>query len=90
MEFMICNDEKFNDFVQDRLLPCLNPFNGINAWSVVVMDNASIHHIDEVMDLIENRAKVRLCFLPPYSPDLMLVEGVFSKVKTVIKANNHI
>jgi len=53
------------------------------------MDNASIHHIDEVTDLIENRAKARLYFLLPYSPDLMPAEGVLSKVKTLIKENNH-
>ena len=53
------NGEKFSDFVQDCLLPCLNPFNGINARSVEVMDNASIHHISEVTDLIENQAKAR-------------------------------
>ena len=29
----------------------------------------------------------KLCFLPPYSPDLMPLEEVFSKVKYVLKAN---
>ena len=49
------------------------------------MDNASIHHVDKVTDLIETHDNARLCFLPPYSPDLMPVEEVFSKVKTIIK-----
>jgi len=84
------NGEKFADFVRNSLLPCLNPFNGINARSVVVMDNASIHHVDEVTDLIEAQANARLCFLPPYSPDLMPVEGVFSQVKAIIKQNNNL
>ena len=83
------NGEKFSEFVQKCLLPCLNPFNGINSWSVVVMDNASIHHMDEVEDLIENQANARLYFLPPYSPDLMPAEDVFSKVKTLLKDNSH-
>ena len=61
----------------------IKSFNGINARSVVVMDNASIHHVDKVTDLIETRANAN--FLPPYSPDLMPVEEVFSKVKTIIK-----
>ena len=52
---------------------------------MVVMDNASIHHVDEVTDLIETQANAKLCFLPPYSPDLMPVEIVFSKIKTIIK-----
>jgi len=32
------------------------------------MDNASIHHVDGVTDLIETHANARLCFLPPHSP----------------------
>ena len=64
------------------------PFNGINARSVMVMDNASIHHVEEVRNLIENKAVTRLHFLPPYSPDLMPAERVFSQVKSIIKGNN--
>ena len=54
------------------------------------MDNASIHHVDEVTDLIEIQTNARLCFLPPYSPDLMPAEQVFSKVKTIIKEDTHL
>ena len=53
------------------------------------MDNASIHHVCEVVeDLIVNKAHARLCYLPPYSPDLMPAEGVFSQVKSIIKHNH--
>jgi len=75
----VVNGEKFVDFVHNCLLSCLNPFSGINARSVMVMDNASIHHVDNVTDLIEVQANVRLCFLPPYLPDLMPVEGYAAK-----------
>ena len=47
--------EKFIDFVKDYLLPILMPFNYINQRSVVIMDNASIHHVEEVTDLIEKQ-----------------------------------
>ena len=33
--------------------------------------------------------RARLCFLPPYSPDLMPLEKVFSKVKYCLKANDN-
>lgn len=56
--------------------------------SVVIMDNASIHHVDGVRDIIENQAKARLVFLPPYSPDLNPLEEVFSQVKRVMKQNH--
>ena len=42
------------------------------------MDNASIHHVEEVRDLIEVQAGARLL---PYSPDLMPVEGILNLVK---------
>jgi transposase len=32
----------------------------------------------------------RICYLPPYSPDLMLCEGVFSQVKSIIKENHNL
>ena len=47
------NGERFTQFVESCLLPILNPFNGVNQRSVVIMDNASIHHVDTVQDLIE-------------------------------------
>ena len=65
----------------------LNPFNGVNQHSVVIMDHASIHHVDTVQDLIE-RAGARLIFLPPYLPDLNPVEGVFSQGKSMMKENH--
>jgi hypothetical protein len=52
------------------------------------MDNASIHHTEQVVDMIENQLKARLLFLPPYSPDLNPAEEVFSKVKTIMKQND--
>lgn len=64
------------------------PFNGINPRSIIVMDNASIHHVQNVMDLIEDQAQAKVIFLPPYSPDLNPVETVFCKVKNIMKAND--
>ena len=44
----------FYDFVQRSLLPHLLPFDGVNPNSVVVMDNCSIHCIDNVIHLINS------------------------------------
>ena len=53
------------------------------------MDNASIHHIDEVIDIISSvGASVK--FLATYSPDLNPVEEVFSQVKHWIKMNDSV
>ena len=39
------NGERFEFFIRNYLLPVVMPFNGINSLSVVIMDNASIHHV---------------------------------------------
>ena len=79
---------RFENFLTTTLLPILQPFNYLNPCSVVIMDNASVHHVAEVEDLIENQFGARLVFLPPYSPDLNPAEEVFSEVKSIMKQNN--
>jgi len=68
------------------LVPHRQPFNGVNAHSVVILDNASIHHAGRVVDTIQQTGAL-VQFLPPYSPDLNAIEESFSKVKSVLKAN---
>ena len=79
------NGERFTNFVRSVLLSHLNPFNGVNPRSVVI-----IHHVDDVIDLIETQAGARVCFLPPYSPDLNPAEGVFNQVKSIMKENDKV
>ena len=83
------NRERFLNFARDVMLPHLMPFNGINPRSVLIMDNASIHHVFDVINLIET-AGIKICFLPPYSPDLNPVEGVFSQIKSIMKENDQL
>lgn len=65
------------DAFYTSLQPSL-PYNGFNATSVVIMDNASIHHIEEVGKTIQD-AGALLIPLPPYSPDYNPIENAFSK-----------
>ena len=76
-------------FIQHILLPHLQPFNGINPHSVVIMDNASIHHVHGVAQLIQSTGAL-LYYLPPYSPDLNPIEEAFSKLKSVLQQNEHL
>lgn len=46
------------------MLPHLQPFNGINPNSVVVLDNCSIHHVEEAIVLIQSVGALVL-YLPP-------------------------
>ena len=74
------NGDIFCDFIEQYLQPQLLPFNGTNSRSVVILDNAAIHHIYSAIQLIEETGALAV-FLPPYSPDYMPIEelrlGVF-------------
>ena len=52
----------------------------------MIMDNASIHHVDPVVELI-TAAGALVRFLPPYSPDLNPIEEVFAEVKHFLEEN---
>lgn len=62
----LTNEEVFCDFIERNLLPNLLPFDGTNSNSIVILDNASIHHTKRVVELI-NSVGALVHFLPPYS-----------------------
>ena len=64
------NGEAFTTFLEHHILPIMQPFNGINPRSILVLDNASIHHVNKVIELINSKG-VMIRFMPPYSPDFM-------------------
>lgn len=86
---------------QDGLVaPCAfdGPINGgtFRAWveqflvlelkpdDIVILDNLSSHKVEGVRTAIEN-AKVRLLYLPSYSPDLNPIEQWFAKLKSLLR-----
>ena len=62
----------------------MNPFPNKN--SVLVIDNAKIHHDKEMINLIE-RISCKVLFLPPYSSDYNLIKIVFSTLKRWFRQN---
>lgn len=79
-----CNGQIFEDFIIDQVLPLCNPYPG--PRSVIIMDNASIHHASQ--DLLVETARrqgVWIRFLPPYSPDFNPIEESFSDLKAYIR-----
>ena len=79
--------DRFVYFLRHCLLPILMPFDGQSRNSVVIMDNASIHHVEEVIELL-TAVGVLVRFLPAYSPDLNPIEEVFAEVTHFLQANN--
>ena len=70
--------EAFVAWLEQGLGPKLAP------GQVVVMDNLSVHKGERVRAVIEG-CGCRLLFLPPYSPDMTPIEGMFSKVKQALR-----
>ena len=72
------NKNAFLCFLETTLLPTLA------KGSVLVMDNWTVHHGDDVRDLVD-AAGCELLYLPTYSPDLNPIEHLFAKVKAFVK-----
>jgi len=68
------NRETFKTYLSQMLLPELKKDD------VVVMDNASIHHHESIVQMIESKG-ARVLYLPPYSPHLNPIENAWSKMK---------
>ena len=77
----------FFDYIRGDMLLQLQPFDGTNPHSVVILDNCSIHHVESIHELFE-ASGVLLLFLPSYSPDLMPIEEAFSSVKSYLRSHN--
>jgi hypothetical protein len=62
----------------------------MNKWplpnSVLVVDNAAIHKVAGIRELIEGYG-AHLLYLPAYSPDLNPIELAFSSIKAWLRAN---
>jgi transposase len=74
-----CDTNLFNLWLKNELSPQLK------RRQILIMDNASIHKSEETEMLIR-KAKCKLVFLPPYSPDLNPIEHVWSHKKRKIRA----
>ena len=81
------NEAVFCDFLEQNHLSQLMPFYGINPRSVVLLDNASIHHTHRAIELIQSVGAL-VHFIRLYLPDLDPVEELFSKVKACLKEND--
>lgn len=55
---------------------------------VMVLDNARIHHAKLIQPFLEeNTHRLTLMFLPPYSPNLNLIEGLWGWLKSNVVNN---
>ncbi len=64
-----CNTNLFETWIEKFL------FKELKSGQVVVMDNATFHRAFKTNELIES-VDCKLIFLPPYSPDLNIIEKI--------------
>jgi hypothetical protein len=75
--------ERFEGFMRE-LVSKMSPFPALN--SVILLDNASIHHNGRIEEICHD-AGVVIEYLPPYSPDLNPTELVFHELKDWLRRN---
>jgi transposase len=82
MEATACNAISFQDFLQYVVKE--NPQKHI----VMVLDNARIHHAKLLKPFLrKNSQRLTLIFLPPYSPNLNLLERIWKWLKESVISN---
>lgn len=56
--------------------------------TVIILDNARIHHAKMLKPFLdEHKSRLELMFLPPYSPNLNLIEGLWKWLKNDVINN---
>lgn len=56
--------------------------------TIIILDNARIHHAKLLQPFLkENEEQLQLMYLPPYSPDLNLIEGLWKWLKEKVIYN---
>ena len=74
--------ERFEMWVEERLIPLLGCYERGEPRSIVIMDNATIH--SRLEPLIE-AAGAKLIYTAPYSPELNPIELMFGSYKASLK-----
>jgi len=66
--------EVFRAYVKQVLGPTLVP------GDIVLLDNLGVHKVSGIQQMLARR-RIRLRYLPPYSPDMAPIESCWSKLK---------
>ncbi len=81
--------DKFADFVRGSLIPHMQSYDGYASKSIVILDNCTVHHTEEVTELFHS-AGIVVIFLPPYSPDFNPIEASFGYVKSYLRQHDEL
>lgn len=54
---------------------------------VMILDNARIHHANHIQSFLKEHPRLTFVFLPPYSPELNMVEGLWKWLRSDVINN---
>ena len=89
MEMTVIESPSINQDSTEQLLHMLDNKYRYAKEVVVLLDNASYHHAQPIKDLVERSPRLKLVFLPTYSPQLNLIERVWRFFKKQVLYNQY-
>jgi len=83
-------EKKFNAMTFLSFLKKLLKRSARNCRVVVILDNAKYHHANLLKPFLQkNRKRIKLEFLPPYSPELNPIERVWKLTRRLCTHNQY-
>jgi transposase len=89
MEMTLIESDTINRDSTVQLLELLDRKYFYATEIIVILDNASYHYSQEVRDVIEKSSRLKLVYLPTYSPELNLIERVWKFFKKKVLYNKY-
>ena len=69
----------------DFIAFCRNLFEELPDKSLVLLDNAKIHHACKVQRIFDEFPNIKVVFIPPYSPEFSPIENIWSIIKSKLR-----
>jgi len=88
LEVTVIESETVNDDSTIQLLEILEKKYPLAVTIFVILDNAKYHYSGKVREFLES-SKIRLVFLPSYSPNLNLIEQLWKFFKKKVLYNTY-
>jgi transposase len=89
MEMTVIESDSINRDSTVQLLSMLNEKYGHAKKVIVILDNARYHYSKEVKEIVKQSSRLKLVYLPAYSPELNLIERVWKYFKKQVLYNTY-
>ncbi len=89
MEMTVIESDSINRDSTTQLLSMLDRKYFYAKEIIVILDNARYHYSKEVIELVKQSPRLKLVYLPTYSPELNLIERVWHFFKKKVLYNKY-